>query len=58
MVDTLRRIGEAIYSVQNPDRIHGLNKRKNSQNQGQSSRPNKKGKKRKNAETNRIDAIA
>ncbi len=58
MVDTLRRIGENIYSVKNPDRIHGLNKRKGSEKHGPSDKRKNKNKKEKNTESGRIDAIA
>ncbi len=58
MVDKLRRIGESIYSVQNSDRIHGINKIKNSENRGQTNQRKKKNQDRKNTDHGRIDAIA
>jgi len=58
MVDTLRRIGDAIYPVKNPDRIHELNKRKDSEKRGQLHKRKKKNKNRKSSEDGRLDALA
>ena len=54
----LRRIGDAIYSVQNPNRIRELDNRKDSQKKEQLNKRNKKKKDRKNSQEGRLDTIA